>query len=425
MIVWGGYDNVNAVNLNDGGRYTPSSNSWTATSTGTNCPTARDFHTAVWTGTEMIVWGGYGSAQYLNTGGRYTPSSNSWTATSTGAIPSGRTYHTAVWTGTEMIVWGGKIAATPTYTNTGGRYAPSSNSWTFTSTGTNCPSARILHSAVWTGTEMIVWGGNDGASGGNTGGIFYPNTPPRSVPALSTSLGGDATFTLGLGETLSLNGTASTDGSNPYTTTPSHDELDSIVLYEWDLNGDANFGTLCASSSSGVDYTGATPVALTEANLASLGITTPGAYPIWLRVTDEVGVRACASASLTVAAAPPAPGETSRQSIPAEAMHASWNKGTGQVHVTYTAACDSTGHAAYWGNLAQLSSYAWSGSQCASGSGAIDFTPPSGSIFFVIVGNNGVKEGSYGKNSAGTQRPEAIGIGACDYPQQLTGSCDP
>src|SRR5213080_4596666 len=36
--------------------------SWTATST-LNAPDGREFHTAVWTGTEMIVWGGYnGSA---------------------------------------------------------------------------------------------------------------------------------------------------------------------------------------------------------------------------------------------------------------------------------------------------------------------------------------------------------------------------
>src|SRR5439155_8720252 len=37
---------------------------WTATST-TNAPTARSGHTAVWTGSEMIVWGGA-----TNTGGR-------------------------------------------------------------------------------------------------------------------------------------------------------------------------------------------------------------------------------------------------------------------------------------------------------------------------------------------------------------------
>src|SRR5256885_3207979 len=92
--------------------------SWTATST-LNAPDGREFHTAVWTGTEMIVWGGYnGSA--LNTGGTYAPSTDSWTGTTTTNAPSARSNHTAVWTGTQMIIWGG--ADGMTYFNTGGRY---------------------------------------------------------------------------------------------------------------------------------------------------------------------------------------------------------------------------------------------------------------------------------------------------------------
>lgn len=35
-------------------------------------PSARYGHTAVWTGKEMIVWGGEGD-NYLNTGARYKP----------------------------------------------------------------------------------------------------------------------------------------------------------------------------------------------------------------------------------------------------------------------------------------------------------------------------------------------------------------
>src|SRR5262245_30572744 len=120
-----------------------------------NPPSARSGHTAVWTGTEMIVWGGSG----LNTGGRYDPALNTWTPTSTGAnVPSGRTDHTAVWTGTEMIVWGG-MDATPIVLNTGGRYDPVTDTWSTTSVGTNVPDARQNQTAVWTGTEMIVWGG--------------------------------------------------------------------------------------------------------------------------------------------------------------------------------------------------------------------------------------------------------------------------
>jgi hypothetical protein len=54
----------------------------------------------------MIVWGGSGLG---NTGGRYDPIQDTWRATSTGAnVPESRSYHSAVWTGTEMIVWGAR-----------------------------------------------------------------------------------------------------------------------------------------------------------------------------------------------------------------------------------------------------------------------------------------------------------------------------
>ena len=66
-------------------------------------------HTAVWTGSEMIVWGGDNALQLLNTGGRYNPSTDSWTATSHHQRAHCPRLHTAVWTGSEMIVWGGKM----------------------------------------------------------------------------------------------------------------------------------------------------------------------------------------------------------------------------------------------------------------------------------------------------------------------------
>src|SRR5204863_7044898 len=109
--------------FNTGGRYNPSTDSWTATST-SNASAARWAHTAVWTGSEMIVWGGVGSSGELNTGGRYNPSTDSWTATNTANAPAARDFHTAVWTGSEMIVWGGYNGG---YLNTGGRYCAQSD----------------------------------------------------------------------------------------------------------------------------------------------------------------------------------------------------------------------------------------------------------------------------------------------------------
>ena len=51
------------------------SDAWTATST-TDAPAGRSSHTAVWTGSDVIVWGGYDGAS-LNTGGRYNPGTDS------------------------------------------------------------------------------------------------------------------------------------------------------------------------------------------------------------------------------------------------------------------------------------------------------------------------------------------------------------
>ena len=77
MIIWGGAND--SVAFDTGGRYNPSTDSWTPTSTA-NAPTARSQNTAVWTGSEMIVWGGSGDIP--DTGGRYNPSTDSWTPTS-------------------------------------------------------------------------------------------------------------------------------------------------------------------------------------------------------------------------------------------------------------------------------------------------------------------------------------------------------
>lgn len=226
MVIWGGYG---AGYLNSGGRYVPSSDTWAPTSTGTNCPTARNLHTAVWadtpllmivwggqtssgpvnngctyepvgdtwltptaatgaplvrrnhtavwSGTEMIIWGGEAGAtpRPANTGGRYNPTgSGSWIDTNrTYAMPSPRVGHTGVWTGSEMIIWGGYDGG---YINTGGQYTPATDAWTATGTGTNCPDARSGHSAVWSGNEMIVWGGADLVGKKTTGGRYYPSS---------------------------------------------------------------------------------------------------------------------------------------------------------------------------------------------------------------------------------------------------------
>jgi len=181
MVIWGGVYSYFTF-LKDGGLYDPLTDTWDSSST-TNAPVARANHTAVWTGSKMIVWGGQGSNGggfiYFNDGGIYDPTANTWNAISSTNAPSARDGHVAVWTGSKMIVWGGAING-GTATNTGGIYDPVNNIWTATSLE-NAPHGRVAHTAVWTGSKMIVWGGDSVGYMGvlyyfNTGGIYDPVT---------------------------------------------------------------------------------------------------------------------------------------------------------------------------------------------------------------------------------------------------------
>jgi hypothetical protein len=103
-------------------------------------------------------------------------------------------------------------------------------------------------------------------------------------------------------------------------------------------------------------------------------------------------------------------------------MLASYNDGTGAIDVTYTPACDATDHTIYYGPLSSVSTYGYTDSACALGtSGAASFDPGTGSWFFLVTAHNGSEEGSYGTDSIAVERPEAVGVGVCDVPQNLGG----
>ena len=151
---------------------------WTPITT-TNVPLERDLHTAIWTGNEMIVWGGQdglGNAVYAD-GGKYDPVQDKWTpiaSFTTSNSAYGRNSHSAIWTGNQMIVWGGDPHDLVSYLNDGGRYNLSNNTWTLLPVLNISP--RWGHTSVWTGTEMIIWGGyNDYALiSFNTGARYKP-----------------------------------------------------------------------------------------------------------------------------------------------------------------------------------------------------------------------------------------------------------
>ena len=172
IIIWGGTSN--GTRLNDGAIYDITTKKWQEINL-IGAPNARNNHCAIWTGKEMIIWGGQTDNGVTNTGAKYDPQKNRWQLISNENAPTPRTVFTAIWTGSKMIVWGG--LSSEAALNDGAIYDPENDTWQ-PITKENAPIPRHWHSAVWDGKKMIIWGGNDGFTNKflNDGAAYDPST---------------------------------------------------------------------------------------------------------------------------------------------------------------------------------------------------------------------------------------------------------
>ena len=237
MIVWGGYGYAGLTST--GGRYNPTSNSWIALPTN-GAPQDLYRHQAIWTGSEMIVWGG----QSQSLGGIFNPLSNSWRAISASNAPVPFNDGTIVWSGTEMIVWNGQMTS-------GGRYNPATDQWSSVSQ-LSAPTGTAV--AVWTGTEMLVWNRNGG------GGRYNPiSNTWRTIPTAESPLyGSSAVWTGNEMIVLGDEGAQSTGAFNP----------------ELDIWRSISPSGLSFSYAATV-WTGTKVVALASSQLTELGLYDP------------------------------------------------------------------------------------------------------------------------------------------------------
>ena len=133
---------------------------------------ARSGQVEVWTGNELIVWGGYGSGLVpLGDGAAYDPRTRTWTM-----LPASPLRPTedaaATWTGTEMVVLGGEAGcladsssscngAEPT--DAVAAYVPATNTWHRLPP---LPMGQLVDpSALWTGRQLVVVGGSVSPNG--------------------------------------------------------------------------------------------------------------------------------------------------------------------------------------------------------------------------------------------------------------------
>jgi len=179
-LIWGQGQRYNAMedgvfaNL-AGMIYDPTLDRWTPMSQEGQPDVVRV--SSVWTGSEMIVWGGCRdineSTGLLECGEQgegwaYNPQQNQWRNIASDGAPLGKVIPAATWTGSEMVVWSGckENRAIPD----AAAYDPLSDSWRMIS---EPPLSQFFESAAWTGEEVLFSGGrsNAAASIGSACGI--------------------------------------------------------------------------------------------------------------------------------------------------------------------------------------------------------------------------------------------------------------
>ena len=154
MIVWGGMQGV-GTEYNDGSRYNPATDTWTpVASPGRSIGASESC-----CGLDRKRNGHLGHGD--NTGGRYNPVTDTWRPTSTIGAPVGQSSAVVAWTGKEC--WYGVATSAADTSDSGASYNPTTNTWT--AMAQSPLAGRAQHAAVWTGTEFIIWGGYNGFIG--------------------------------------------------------------------------------------------------------------------------------------------------------------------------------------------------------------------------------------------------------------------
>lgn len=151
LLAWGGCDPVEAdecVPNADGFAFDPISRSWSSIP---EPPAPAGHPHALWTGEEALFFGLQDDKRI--DAQSYGPGAQRWrTIASAPTAPrEGAVY---VWSGTEVIVWGGGRHGEPVNTE-GAAYDPATDTWRRIA---EAPLGLNFASAMWTGREMLVFG---------------------------------------------------------------------------------------------------------------------------------------------------------------------------------------------------------------------------------------------------------------------------
>ncbi|MGH8972103.1 MAG: hypothetical protein ACRD0C_02735 [Acidimicrobiia bacterium] len=119
---------------------------------------SRNGAAVVWTGSNLLVWGGDPPGEGVPAGAAYDPFADRWRLMAPAPFPL-RTGAAAAWTGFEMVLWGGYEPGRGAPA-TGGAYDPVADRWRTMAPAPLSPGIPVT--AVWTGGQFAVLGVDPG-----------------------------------------------------------------------------------------------------------------------------------------------------------------------------------------------------------------------------------------------------------------------
>lgn len=175
MLLWGG-DGPNEQALADGAAYDPAADTWRPIAA--SPLSSRTFRT-IWTGTEMLAWGSQAGTDDRVDGAAYDPATDAWRPLAASPLTA-RTLPAGEWTGTEVLLWGGQAdeadavdPADQPYLADGAAYNPTTDTWRPMAASPLAPRATR---GFWTGTALLVWGGEGPNAAFDDGASYDPAT---------------------------------------------------------------------------------------------------------------------------------------------------------------------------------------------------------------------------------------------------------
>src|SRR5437660_8387837 len=174
MVVWSAFDQE---------AFDPATNRWRPLPA---APTTGAL--VVWTGRELIGWGGGCCGDAFDAGSAYNPSTNKWRKLSRPPL-AGSQHPLGAWTGRELIILVGGLNpdghAWPARLARAAAYNPATNRWRRI---TPLPTRADGANAVWDGRELLVVGAKAGFAYSPATNRWRQLRPAISGPAGASTL---------------------------------------------------------------------------------------------------------------------------------------------------------------------------------------------------------------------------------------------